>query len=52
MKGAAKLPKAGGVICFITSNTWMRTQSGEKLRDFFATQTQPAFFINLGEQGI
>lgn len=41
------LLKPNGILCFITSNKWMRAGYGEKLRDFF-TQYQPIELIDLG----
>jgi len=33
------LLKTGGILAFITSNKWMRTAYGEKLREFLLTET-------------
>jgi hypothetical protein len=33
------LLKTGGILAFITSNKWMRTAYGEKLRNFLLTET-------------
>ena len=44
----ARLLAKNGRLCFITSNKWMRSGYGEKLRNFFASQTQPEFLLNLG----
>ena len=44
----ARLLANNGRLCFITSNKWMRSQYGEKLRNFFASQVQPKFLLNLG----
>ena len=49
-RGAHLLSKDGRV-CLITSNKWMRSVYGKKLRAFFASQVQPEFLLNLG-QGI
>jgi len=38
----------GGVLCFITSNKWMRAGYGEKTRRFFALKTNPKLLIDLG----
>ncbi|MYG00574.1 hypothetical protein F4212_15775, partial [Candidatus Poribacteria bacterium] len=35
-------------LCLITSNKWMRAGYGKKLRDFFATYTQPNQLLDLG----
>jgi type II restriction/modification system DNA methylase subunit YeeA len=39
--------KNNGILCFITSNKWMRAGYGEKLRKFF-TQYNPKTLIDLG----
>ena len=49
-RGAHLLSKDGR-MCLITSNKWMRSVYGKKLREFFASQVQPEFLLNLG-QGI
>ncbi|MBK7447814.1 MAG: Eco57I restriction-modification methylase domain-containing protein [Ignavibacteria bacterium] len=36
-----KLLKPNGTLCYITSNTWMRTKFGELLRKYFAEKTNP-----------
>ena len=40
--------KQNGLLGFITSNKWMRTNYGKKLRDFFAKKTAPKILIDLG----
>ncbi|MFN4298776.1 MAG: Eco57I restriction-modification methylase domain-containing protein [Thermaurantimonas sp.] len=42
-----QLLKPQGVLCYITSNKWMRAGYGEKLRVFF-TQYNPLLLIDLG----
>jgi len=42
-----ELLKNDGVLCYITSNKWMRAGYGEKLRSFF-TQYNPLLLIDLG----
>ena len=42
-----QLLKSDGYLCFITSNKWMRTRYGEKLRDLFSKKTQPLKLIDL-----
>lgn len=37
-----------GILCFITSNKWMRAGYGKALRKFLATQTYPAKLIDFG----
>jgi hypothetical protein len=41
------LLKRNGVLCYITSNKWMRAGYGEKLREFF-TKYNPQVLIDLG----
>lgn len=43
-----KLLNAGGHLCYITSNKWMRAGYGDKLREFFATKTNPAILLDFG----
>ncbi len=47
-----KLLKPKGNLCYITSNTWMRTKFGELLRKFFATQTNPIKLLNFEDTKI
>jgi len=42
-----QLLKNNGLLCFITSNKWMRAGYGEKLRNFFA-RYNPQILIDLG----
>ena len=42
-----QLLKENGHLCFITSNKWMRAGYGEKLRTFFANNTDPKLMIDL-----
>ncbi|HOK52200.1 MAG TPA: TaqI-like C-terminal specificity domain-containing protein, partial [Bacteroidales bacterium] len=42
-----QLLKSDGLLCYITSNKWMRAGYGEKLRSFF-TQYTPLILIDLG----
>lgn len=37
-----------GVLCFITSNKWMKTGYGRKLRNFFINYTNPKILIDFG----
>ena len=41
-----QLLKDCGKLCYITSNKWMRTQSGERTRNFLATRTNPLKLID------
>ncbi len=43
-----QLLKEKGLLCLITSNSWMRTGYGEKLREFFIQETNPLLLIDLG----
>ena len=43
-----QLLKGNGHLCFITSNKWMRAGYGEKLRTFFANNTDPKLMIDFG----
>lgn len=43
-----KLLKSKGYLCFITSNKWMRSGYGEKLRSFFASKTNPLIVLDFG----
>jgi len=45
----AQLLRPGGHLCFITSNQWMRTAYGEKLRQFISLETCPNGLLDLGE---
>ena len=42
------LSKDGGTLSFITSNTWMRSDSGAKLRRAL-TENSPRYLINMGD---
>lgn len=44
-KGVSLL-RENGILCFITSNKWMRTAYGESLRDFFVEKTNPVQLID------
>jgi len=43
-----ELLRKGGLLAYITSNKWMRTGYGEKLREYFAKHTNPLLLIDLG----
>ena len=43
-----QLLAAGGHLCYITSNKWMRSGYGAKLRDYLCTHTQPECLLDLG----
>ena len=38
--------KKAGVLCYITSNKWMRAGYGEKTREFFAKYTNPKLLVD------
>ncbi|PSJ71969.1 type II restriction endonuclease [Sphingobacteriales bacterium UPWRP_1] len=42
------LLKPGGLLCYITSNKWMRAEYGKKTRQFFAQKTKPLLLIDMG----
>jgi hypothetical protein len=46
------LSKPKGVLCYITSNGWMRNDYGENTRSFFAEQTNPILLIDFAGQKI
>ena len=41
--------KEKGILVFISSNTWMRTEYGEKLRKFFLENVNPKLIINFND---
>ena len=41
--------KPGGVETYITSNKWIRTKYGTKLRKFFAEKTNPVKLVDFGQ---
>jgi type II restriction/modification system DNA methylase subunit YeeA len=43
-----ELLREEGILAYITSNKWMRTGYGEKLREYFAKHTNPLLLIDLG----
>ncbi len=43
-----KLLNNEGILCFITSNKWMRANYGASTRHFFAEKTIPLFLIDFG----
>ena len=45
---ANQLSKKGGLVCFITSNKWMRAAYGKKLRDYFIGHIQPIQLLDMG----
>jgi len=43
-----QLLKRNGILCFISSNKWMRAKYGENLRRFFKEKTEIMNFIDFG----
>ena len=43
-----RLLKAGGHLCYITSNKWMRADYGKGTREFFATQVKTEMVVDFG----
>lgn len=50
-KGLSLL-KPKGTLTYITSNTWMRTNFGEGLREFFITDSNPEILLNFEDTRI
>ena len=44
--------KPSGILSYITSNTWMRTKSGDGLRNYFVTQTNIINLLNFEDTQI
>lgn len=47
-----QLLKPGGHLCYISSNKWMRSDYGEKLRAFLSQNTQPKLLIDFAGRKI
>lgn len=47
-----KLLKENGILCYITSNKWMRAGYGEKLRAYFAKNADPILLVDFAGQKI
>lgn len=43
------LLKISGILCYITSNKWLRAEYGKKLRNYFIQNSNPLILIDLGE---
>ena len=41
--------KSDGLLCYITSNKWMRTGYGEDIRKFFVHQTNPIILVDFAD---
>ncbi len=50
-KGVVEHLREGGLLCFITSNKFMRADYGESLRKFLRTTAPPVLFLDLGRTG-
>lgn len=44
-----KLSNNNGILCYITSNKWLRAEYGKKLRNSFIQNSNPLILIDLGE---
>ena len=49
---AYELLSEDGLLCFITSNKWMRAGYGASLREFLAKKTQPFVFVDFAGQKV
>jgi adenine-specific DNA-methyltransferase len=43
-----RLLRPNGILCYITSNKWMRAAYGESLRNFFITESNPFLLVDFG----
>lgn len=50
-KGQSVLKK-NGLLCFITSNKWMRANYGKSTRNFFLTEVNPIILFDFGQEMI
>ncbi|MYE71136.1 MAG: class I SAM-dependent DNA methyltransferase [Dehalococcoidia bacterium] len=48
-RGCELLKPDGGVLAYITSNSWLRAEYGKKLRAFFAGRHTPLRWLDLGK---
>ena len=46
------LLKADGNLCYITSNSWMKTKYGKQLRNYFSNNTDPIKLLNFEDTKI
>lgn len=44
-----QIMKKGGILTYITSNSWMKTDAGQKLRDYFIKSTVPIQLIDIAD---
>lgn len=47
-----QLLQKGGILCYITSNKWMRAGYGESTRSFFLNHTNPLLLVDFAGQKI
>jgi hypothetical protein len=47
-----ELLRPGGILCYITSNSWLKTQYGEALRKYLAENTNPLKLLNFEDTKI
>lgn len=50
IEASHKLLKSSGILIFITSNTWLRTDAAKNLRNFLLTKTNVLKIIDFGEK--
>ncbi len=48
-RGCTLLKPNGGVLAYITSNSWLRAEYGKRLRSFFAERHTPLRWLDLGK---
>ena len=48
-KGCRLLRPSAGILCYITSNSWLKAKSGEKTRRFLAERHTPLQALELGK---
>ena len=48
-RGCQLLREDAGQLVYITSNSWLRTRYGEKLRDYFESGHSPLAWVDLGK---
>jgi len=49
---ALRILRPGGLMAFITSNSWLKTKYGEPLRRLFTTETDPLQLLNFEDSRI
>ena len=48
-RGCQLLQRSGGLIAYITSNSWLRAEYGKKTRQYFADHHTPLRWLDLGK---